>query len=123
MTDLGSSKTFGCTWGIYSGNGYAPWNRTDYDALKSSFNMTRKERSSTGYWKTTDYIWGIITNQLGDMLRESGTANITFMMDINMGLKYKVMTTSEGNLIGDATLSWSGMWGTLQLAHEEGKVS
>jgi hypothetical protein len=66
---------------------------------------------------------GMTKNQLGDMLHESGTANITFMMDINMGLKYKVTTTSEENLIGEATLSWSGMCETLQLTHEEHKVS
>ena len=127
ITDLGSSKTFGGTWGTYSGNDYAPLNKTDFDALKSfiksSFNITKKERSSTGYWKTTDYIWGITTNQLGDMLYGSGTANITFTMDINMELKYKITTTSEGNLTGDATLSWSGTWGTLQLTHEEGEIS
>jgi hypothetical protein len=130
MTDLGSSKSFGGIWGTStSRDGGAPGepyieNKTELDELKSSFNVAGKAlESSTGYWKTTDYIWEITTNQLGDMLRESGTANITFTMDINMGLKYKITTTSEGNLTGDATLSWSGRWGTLQLTHEEGNIS
>lgn len=131
-TDLGSSKNFGNSLAVGAGNDgppgpSTPEEREEWSAeareLLSPLNITRKERSSTGYWKTTDYIWGITTNQLGDMLRKSGTANITFTMDINMGLKYKVTTTSEGNLTGDAALSWSGMWGTLQLTHEEGEIS
>jgi len=129
-TDLGSSKTFGDTWGVCSWNGPpGPVTHEEIEELRaelrelsSSFNITRKERSSTGYWKTTDYIWEITANELSDMLKGSRIANITFTVNINMELKYKITTTSEGNLIGNATLSWSGTWGTLQLIHEEGEI-
>jgi hypothetical protein len=93
------------------------------DALKTSFNVTVKEFYSTRYWKATDYVWEINANQLATLLHGSGTTNITFTMDISTELKYTIIKTPEEDITGNATLSWIGTWGTLQLTHEEGKIS
>jgi hypothetical protein len=125
MTDLGSGKNFG-TWGYILTR---PYNQTEYNELISSFNASKMGvKPSTGYWKATrcaslDANWEMSINELGDMLHGSGTANITFKLQLTEQLKYK-LTTSEGDsMIGNATLSWSGMWGIFQLTYEEGKIS
>jgi len=126
MTDLGTSKSIGGISSWQSG-GLGDQKQGHYnvllDELKSSFDVARKELSSTGYWNAPDYTWSITVNQLGDMLHGSGTAKITFTADINMELKYRFISTSGEDLTGSTPLSWSGTWGTLQLTHEEGKIS
>lgn len=123
ITDLGSSKSFGDIWYVKSSSAPHVQDETPpvFEMPPPYFNVTRIERSSTGYWKNTG-IWEINVNQLGDMLYGSGTADIVFTMNINMELKYEIVTTSEGNLTGSTNLSWSGIWGTLQLTHEGGKI-
>jgi len=126
MIALGLSKSIGRRWNMQTGCIGDP-KQEHYklllDALKASFNMTVKEFSSTGFWKATDYIWEITVNQLDDMLHGSGTTNITFAINVKTELKYRVIRTPEEDIIGNTTLSWAGTWGTLQLAHEEGKIS
>jgi len=126
MTELGTSKSLGRKWNMQSGRIGDPRQehyRLLLDALKASFNITIKEFSSTGYWKATDYAWEITANQLGDMLQGSGTTNIAFTLDINTELKYRIIRTPEEDVTGNTTLSWAGTWGTLQLTHEDGKIS
>jgi len=136
ITALGSSKNLGNTLGCYSTNEiFTPEEEdahraalhAELDRLRSYFNVTRKElpreeRLSTGYWKTYT-MWEITMNQLDEMLHGSGTANITFTVGIDIDLYYKITTTSGGNLTDSTDLSWSGTGGTLQLTHEEGKIS
>jgi hypothetical protein len=43
--------------------------------------------------------------------------NITFNLDLNINLYYQ-LTTNAGTQTGNATVQWSGPWGTLQLLHE-----
>ena len=126
MTDLGSSKSLGGITSWQSGRLGDP--KQEYynvllDELKSPFSVARKEFSSTGYWKATDDIWSITVSQLSDMLHGSGKASMTFTVDTNIELKYRFIRTSGKNLTGSTNLSWSGTWGTLQLTHEEGKIS
>ena len=115
IVDMGSSKTVGDTWRASFGD--VPREELSEFPL----NVTLKESTSTGYWATTDFVWEIGVQQLGDILHNSSTANVTFALDASMCLKYKVVT-SEGNVTGDAELQWSGTWGTLQLLHEGDEV-
>ena len=121
ITDLGSSRSFGDILYVKSSSAPHVQDETPVYEMPPFFNVTRVERSRTGYWKTARS-WKINVNQLGDMLYGSETADIVFTMNINMELKYKVVTTAEGNLTGSTNLSWSGIWGTLQLTHEEDKI-
>jgi len=113
--DMGLSKIVNGTWRV--GSGDVSWEELQEFPL----NVTSKESTSTGYWATTDFVWEISVNQLGDMLRNSNTANVTFALDVSMYLKYKVVTP-EGDITGDAELQWSGTWGTLQLLHDGDKI-
>jgi hypothetical protein len=126
MTNLGSSKRFGVVssvqLGPLSGLKQRYYNAI-LDELMSSFNVTREELSSTDYWKVTDYIWSITVDELDDMLHGSGTANIFLTVDIKTELKYRLIRTSGEDLTGSATLSWAGTLGTVQLTHEDGKIS
>lgn len=126
MTDLGSSKHLGSISSMQTGDFGDP-NKAYYnsllDELMASFNATRRQFTSTGFWVATDYVWSITIDELGDMLQGSGTATIAFTLDINMKLKYVIVRTSEEDLTGNATLSWTGTWGTLQLTYEEGRIS
>ena len=123
-TDLGTSKSIGRHWSMQSGRiGDPKQYRLLLDALRESFNVTVKEFYSARYWKATDYVWAISTNQLAGLLHGSGTVNITFTMDIKTELKYTIVKTPEEDVTGNATLSWAGTWGILQLTHEEGKIS
>jgi len=126
ITELGTSTSLGRNWNIQSGRIGDPKEehyKLLLDALKASFNITVKELSSTGYWKASDYIWAITADQLNDILHGSGTINITFTLDIKTELEYKIIRTSEEDLTGKTTLEWTGTSGTLQLTHEEGKIS
>jgi hypothetical protein len=124
--DLGTSKSIGRHWNMQSGRIGDP-KQEQYklllDAIKASFNVTVKEFYSTRYWKATDYVWAISANQLAELLHGSGTINITFTMDISNELTYSIIRTPEEDITGNATVSWTGTWGTLQLTHEEGKIS
>jgi len=126
VADLGLSKSVGRKWNMQSGRIGDP-KQEQYklllDALKASFNITVKEFSSTGFWKATDYIWEMTASQLDDMLHGSGTTNITFTINVKTELKYRIIRTPEEDITGNTTLSWAGTWGTLQLTHEEGKIS
>jgi len=126
ITELGTSKSLGRKWNIQSGRIGDP-KEEHYalllDALKASFNITESEFSSTGYWKATDYTWAMTAGQLGDMLHGSGTTKITFTLDIKTELEYRIIRTSEKDLTGKTSLTWTGTSGTLQLTHEEGKIS
>ncbi len=113
--DMGSSKTVGDTWRVGSGD-------VSIEELQEfPLNVTSKESTSTGYWATTDFVWEMSVNQLGNMLSKSNAANVTFALDISMYLEYKVMTP-EADITGEAELQWSGNWGTLQLLHEGDKI-
>lgn len=126
MIDLGSSKHLGSISGMQTGDFGDP-NKTYYDSLldelMTSFNSTKRQFTSTDYWAATDYVWSMTIDELGDMLQGSGTATIAFTIDINIKLKYVILRTSEKDLTGNATLSWAGTWGTLQLTYEEGRIS
>ena len=125
-TDLGSSKNpdavSTCQSGLldYLKQGY--YNRL-LNELGSSFNVTGKESSSTGYWKVTDFLWAITAGQLSDMLQASGIAQVTFTAGINMELKYRIIDKSGEDLTGNTSLSWTGTLGTLRLQHEAGRMS
>jgi len=125
-TNLGTSKSIGRHWSMQSGRIGDP-KQEHYkllvEAIKASFNVTVKEFYSMRYWKATDYIWEISANQLAELLHGTGTVNITFSMNVNTELQYTIIKTPEENITGNTTLSWTGTWGNLQLAHEEGKIS
>ena len=125
-TDLGTSKSIGGIWSWQSGHSSDPeqgYYNLLLDSLRSSLSVTKKEFSSTGYWKAPDYTWEITINQLGDMLQETGKTNITFTIDTNVELKYRFIKASGEHLTGSNDLSWSGTWGTLQLTHEKCKLT
>ena len=126
MTDLGLSKHLGGISSWQSGRLGDPkqgcYNLL-LDELKLSVDVTGEELSSTGYWNAPDYVWSVTVSQLGDMLHGSGTAHIAFTVNISMELRYRFIRTSGEDLTGSTSLSWSGTWGTLQLIHEEGKIS
>ena len=85
--------------------------------------MCIRDRTATGYWESTNYSWEITASQLSEILNGSGVATITFNTCYSTELKYKIITMPEGVLTGNASLSWSGAWGTLQLTYKEGKIS
>ncbi len=126
MTNLGLSRSFGVISGVQLvrlGELNPGYYDVLLDELKSSFGVTGQEFSSTGYWEAADSKWDITVNQLGDMLHGSGTVRITFTMNVSMNLKYRLIRASEEDLTGSTNLLWAGTLGTLQLRHEEGKIS
>lgn len=83
--------------------------------------------NATGYWNIGPLLYGPWTWQMNSSqiqrILPNGTdpVNITFNLDLNINLYYQ-LTTNAGTQTGNATVQWSGPWGTLQLLHENGTL-
>jgi len=84
-------------------------------------------KDATGYWDlgTLPYgpwNWHVNSDQIHDILvNTTGPASISFDVDLSMNVFYQV-TTQDGTQTGNATVEWSGTWGTLQLLNDGDKL-
>jgi hypothetical protein len=124
-TDLGSSRVFGVVKTIQAG-------RFDFDqryyqaildGLQASLNVTKQLTSSRGCWRIADYVWHVNVGKLSSVLQGSGIATITFSLDVIMDLRYGLFRTAGENVTGGVNLKWNGTWGTLDVTHEDGKIT
>lgn len=82
---------------------------------------------ATGYWNVGPEIygpwtWRIDTDQIQDiLLNTTGPANISVNLDLGLIVYYQI-TTSDGTRAGNATVEWSGRWGTFQLLRDGSKL-
>lgn len=83
------------------------------------------EVNGTGYWDLGmlppfygPWNWHVNSDQIQSiLLNTTGPASISFDLDLSMNVFYQI-TTEDGTQAGNATVEWSGRWGTLQLIHD-----
>ncbi len=79
--------------------------------------------NGTGYWDLGllpygPWNWHMNIDQIRSiLLNTTGPASISFDLDLSMNVFYQI-TTEDGTQAGNATVEWSGRWGTLQLLHD-----
>ena len=122
--DLGSLQVLNDTYSLYiTANGYQVPQNFSVPELNYTLQVNASGDWNLGPLPHGPWTWQIGTDQIQSIISHATNPlpEADFDLDLTVNVHFQIMTNS-GTQSGDATVSWSGQWATLQLQHQDNQL-